>query len=165
MLESIWPQMYMVTIYILIGIVELHSFYCYCSQQILQSCMYNGFCIASSHTIPSARNKALPSSQIVLHHNAGKEMSKGVVHLAFWLAALSWTGIVVISTVVPHPLWVLTLLTKWDSVFHWAILHFKSFYYYSWLPSISSHHPTFVTNVHINRGKEISKAVVHLAIW
>ena len=31
----------------------------------------------------------------------------------------------VASTVVPHPSWVLTLLTKRDSVFHLAILQFK----------------------------------------
>ena len=43
------------------------------------------------------------------------------------------------SSVVPHLLWMLTLLTEQDSVCHWAIPHFKSCYYYSWS------HPSLAT--------------------
>ncbi len=64
--------------------------------------------------------------------------------------------IVVVSTVVPPPSCVLTLLTKKESVFHWVICHFKRCYYFSCLPSTSSHHAIFVTSFHINAGEEMS---------
>ena len=59
-----------------------------------------------------------------------------VVWTLFEVVCLSeQNGIVVVSTVVPHPSWVLTLFTKWDNIFH--LIHRKvgSTHFISYLSS------------------------------
>ena len=97
------------------------------------------------------------------HINVGKEMSKGWCIWQFdWL---HWVQLgLVMSSVVPRPLWVLTLLTKENSAFYWAIPRFNSCSYSSWIPSISGHHPIFITSFHIDARKETHKAIWLVAL-
>ncbi len=59
----------------------------------------------------------------------GRKEAIGVRHLT-----ILFFGQVVVLTVMPHPLWVLTLLKKGDSDSQWAIRHYSSCFPFMQLP-------------------------------
>ena len=81
----------------------------------------------------------LPPLSSPIHHQPSTNFPPPVLslrasHIVVWIdfSELNWVrGLV--NMWYQHPLWVFTLLEKWDPVFCWHIFHFKI-----WLPPLSS---------------------------